>query len=392
MKHFPEANCAAAASGAKTRRGLSLIEVLVVMVVIAVLATLLLASLKSLSEESKTVECMNNLRQIAQATEAYYADHLSFPSQHLKGALGPYLKNEGVFTCPCDRAAHGDSYSQFYVARSDEDVDTLFLACPRHRKGLRAATMFGTGRTTNSRLGKILWNGQRINPGDTVTGGELKFEDGSTAVITEGGEGLSLMIMTSFRKKDGVLHSVLKLDRGQTGTVEFHVTPGSIFEVITPTGIAGVRGTDFLVSMASDGITDYAFVYVTNGSVGVDMTDPSACMVVNADDTNISGTLNALIHILVNYGAQPAHVLVNKVQKLRDKGIPIQIIRNSILNPGQMLIIAKPAMDTTINGWPEFFGKNPLKEGQPNHAFYDDGVDDVDDDDDDDDDDDRRRR
>jgi len=192
--------------GRKRKRNpaFSLMELLVVLVILGVLSALLLSVVSSLRSEARTVECMNNVRQIGLAIQAYYTDHQCLPGENLKEDIASYLANGKVFVCPDDPVAYGDSYSQFYVAREDEDIRKLVIMCPRHKDHSFGATLFGVCRTAQSRLAALLWNGSPILAGDTIIGGEndeeLELADGTTVIPSFD---YAVMIMGSFYKKDG---------------------------------------------------------------------------------------------------------------------------------------------------------------------------------------------
>jgi len=57
------------------RLGFTLLELLVVITIIAILAALLLPALSSARRKGQMVQCLNNLRQISQATFLYTDDH-----------------------------------------------------------------------------------------------------------------------------------------------------------------------------------------------------------------------------------------------------------------------------------------------------------------------------
>ena len=62
-------------TGTTTRRGFTLVELLVVIGVIAVLLGLLFPALGRAREAARTTVCLSNLRQITQAAVMYTSDH-----------------------------------------------------------------------------------------------------------------------------------------------------------------------------------------------------------------------------------------------------------------------------------------------------------------------------
>jgi len=258
------------------RKAFTLVEIIVVIVVIGVLSSLLLAALSRMGAEARAVECMNNLTQIAQTVEAYYADHLGFPGNDLKASLMPYLKDEKVFECPEDPKAEGDSYSKFYIARHDDDVDSIRLCCPRHNMSTASALLFGGGRTVKRSTAKVKYGSYIVDPGDVAEGGTMEFEDGSRVTISPGTE---VQLITSIRKSDGKLYSIIRVGLGQEGNIDVQVTSGARFEVVTPAAIAGVRGTRFQMYFRSDDNYSFSLVEVSEGSVEVRPLRKCICLV-----------------------------------------------------------------------------------------------------------------
>jgi len=295
----------------RIRRAFSLVELLVVLVILGVLFGLLLNTVGKLRSEARTVQCMNNLRQVAQGIQAFYADHLSFPDTRLRECLAPYIKDAKVFICPEDLIPEGDSYSQFYVWRQDDDTANLRICCPRHRESRALTALFGAGRTVGRYVAPVKYttpDGEEIaiDSGDTVGQGTLSFDDGSTADV---GEGLSIMMMTSFRKSDGKLYSVLKVDVGEEGNIDIHVTPGSRFEVVTPAAIAGVRGTHFRVVIRSDGEANVTLVEVYEGVVEIQpLHNTKASALMRGNEPTNAG-VNAIIEATESQNSTPEEIM-----------------------------------------------------------------------------------
>ncbi len=119
-------------------RGFTLIELLVVIAIIAILAALLLPTLSGAKTRAQTISCLNNLKQLAVAAQAYMADNSGLLVVNNRGdtpgpamtnswvfgsmrheteatntlflrwsKLFPYANQLGVFRCPVDRSGAG---------------------------------------------------------------------------------------------------------------------------------------------------------------------------------------------------------------------------------------------------------------------------------------------
>ena len=257
-------------------KGFTLVEMMVSVSIISVVAALSMTGLSRARVHLRASQCLSNQKQISAALQMFYNDHHTFPSDAdaatLRESLVDYIKADKVFKCPCDldEASH-DSYADYYVRRTEEDGQMLFaLGCPRHRDGSRTAALFQNGSASLLSLGRVEIQGTEMALSSsedqrTVTSGQMSFEDASTAQVLNAGDGFGLIVINSCRLADGTLYTVLRV-KGD-GTIDCTVTPGSKFEVVTPSAIVAVRGTRFTVTTSDGGM--HTQVTVVHGTVAV---------------------------------------------------------------------------------------------------------------------------
>ena len=260
------------------QKGLSLIELLVIVAVVMVLAGLLFSVGKRARESSYSSYCLNNLRQISLALLTYYNDHKEYPVglpySTLSEELKTYLPEKRVFICPIDYDEAVDSYSEFYVYRGGNQakVSEYLIGCPRHQGETSAMNIFSLGRAMKSEVAEVIVDEVKINPGDSVEDETMKFSDGSEVTSS----GIEIQLVQSFRMPNGRLYSIVKVPDGEEGSVSANITPGSAFEIVTPSSIAAVRGTDFVVTVSTEGDLSITNVAVSAGSVEVYSIDGGA--------------------------------------------------------------------------------------------------------------------
>ncbi|WP_043587629.1 type II secretion system protein [Geminisphaera colitermitum] len=107
-------------------RAFTLIELLTVIAIIGVLAAIIIPTIASVRNTARNVQCISNLRQIAQGAQLWVADNRGrMPDAKIWGAadnsnpysIRPYLAVTGaktattVFTCPESFRLHPDPYN-----------------------------------------------------------------------------------------------------------------------------------------------------------------------------------------------------------------------------------------------------------------------------------------
>ena len=255
-------------------RGFTLIELIVTLSIVATLAGIGAVAVVKIRGTTKQVSCINNLKTISNGLQLYYNDYKVFPDDGypddgddtypLSTELANYIHDKSTFICPEDNDTTSTgsyaSYDPYYVARKGSyDSNELALGCPRHRGAKNSTSAFSTGSTEITSVGTVLANGQEIPPDGTTAerkitavNDKLEFDDGSTVTVTNASGGsYGCFLVQSVRLADGTLYSIVRVQ--DNGTIDVQVTSGSKFEVVTPSAIVGVRGTEFSVATSSNG-------------------------------------------------------------------------------------------------------------------------------------------
>ncbi len=81
----------------QTRRGVTLIEVLVVLGITALLLAIVIPAVMYARATARLTECRNNLRQIGVATQAYVTAKKSYPTRGFRVALLPYMEQQELY-------------------------------------------------------------------------------------------------------------------------------------------------------------------------------------------------------------------------------------------------------------------------------------------------------
>ena len=270
-------------------RGFTLIEILVTIGIIAVLAGIGVVTIGKVRGANSQTTCISNLRMLSQGLQSYYNDYMTFPEDGypedgddmypLSTELANYIKDKSTFICPEDSnttsTGNFASYDPYYVARKGSyDSNELALGCPRHRGAKNSTTAFSTGSTEITSVGAVTVSGQEIPPDGTTAqrtissvNDKMTFADNSTVTVTNASGGsYGCFLVQSVRLSDGTLYSIVKVQ--DSGTIDVQVTTGSKFEVVTPSAIVGVRGTEFTVATSDNG-SEIGYQTVVTQTAGI---------------------------------------------------------------------------------------------------------------------------
>ena len=270
-------------------RGFTLIEILVTIGIIAVLAGIGVVTIGKVKGANSQTTCISNLRSLSQGLQSYYNDYMTFPADGypddgddmypLSTELANYIKDKSTFICPEDSnttsTGNFASYDPYYVARKGSyDSNELALGCPRHRGAKNSTTAFSTGSTEITSVGAVTVSGQEIPPDGTTAqrtissvNDKMTFADNSTVTVTNASGGsYGCFLVQSVRLSDGTLYSIVKVQ--DSGTIDVQVTTGSKFEVVTPSAIVGVRGTEFTVATSDNG-SEIGYQTVVTQTAGI---------------------------------------------------------------------------------------------------------------------------
>ena len=257
----------------KDSHGFTLVELLVTMSIIAILAGMLLGALRAAQDAAQVTYCSNNLRQMGQSIVMYEDAFRSMPLGDLPVSLKPYDGNRKLYVCPVDPDQQSDSYTPFYVCRSEQDTRKFVAGCWRHNDNTRGPVLYGIGAVKQCTMQPVYrkGNGNLVPFGVDQSNLTMRFADGSTAKLTGGG---SMSVLMSYQESGGRYYHMVKVKSGNHCTVISTVTKGSAFEVITPAAIAEAWGTKYDTTTDSDDDDYISTLSVDEGIVGFSARAP----------------------------------------------------------------------------------------------------------------------
>ena len=190
--------------------------------------------------------------------------------------------------------------------------------------------------------------------------------------ITNNETGYGVFLVQSIQLADGTLYTIIRVE--DEGEIDVQVTGGSRFEVVTPSAIVGVRGTQFTVVTYDQGYT--VEVALTTGTVVVKnratgetstlATGGTTEITIEHPDSAIIGLINQvpplssskLKHALLDASPLSANILnavINKPDAMSSSHYKAVLIANSPLPTG--------ILDQVVDGTP------PLSSSELNNVL-----------------------
>lgn len=128
------------------------------------------------------------------------------------------------------------------------------------------AFIISGGRTQTAALGNAIYQGDQIHA-PIGSGAKLRFSDGATMSLGEN----SLITVHTYAQQGNNRTAIFEMLSGIFRAVVAPLSGDSIFAVRTPTAVAAIRSTDWMLATRAD-LTE---VFVSEGSVAVRNINPA---------------------------------------------------------------------------------------------------------------------
>ena len=295
------------------RRGLTLMEVLIAISIVAILIAIGVPTVRALRESAKRHACAQRLRKISLKIREYYEQKRRYPLSLRDLYSQGFLQEVSILHCPSDPRTEMEfddplyGYDLFYAPRDpSESKGALACGCAFH-SGDRGLVVFLDGTVEEVRFDKakltgasgqvevrprekVEWLpaevGMELRPGDTIRTGsggkaEIAFfgETSRIEILEETVFTIKLLLRDpdtlGLRRLLGVLNGSIWCDVDDA----VYAGENNSFEVVTPSVVAGVRGTRFYVSVTNEIYLDQdldkdgrketvtTYIYVSRGRV-----------------------------------------------------------------------------------------------------------------------------
>ncbi len=323
------------------KKGFSLLEIIIFCFISIILITLVMGMVSNSREFSRTVGCINNMKMITQAIEQFQADHQDTPVS-LATLYPHYITSNATFKCPADRdRASLNSYERIYVGRSANEKDThkMFLACYRHNNNSKSVVAYLSYAVDIEKNQKVTLKQNEydglpidIEYGHLCTGGVMTFADGTEIKIT----GTAAPLASFISNQDRIYSVVYVPDKANT-TLEITHHGDSIFEIVTPAIIAGVKGTKFTVKTlwiedsGTDNPKNSTTVTINEGAVRVAERSADRQVLLSPDEKNNETFGNTITIQALGW---------------KEKDLPTGLLKKTDDQPGKMNFVPRKPFKT----------------------------------------------